>query len=436
MHNIFLIIRREYLTRVRKKSFLIMSIVGPLLIASLWVVPIWLSTREMDQKTIEVLDDSGFFQNKFKETSSLKFRYIQVDLVNAKQKILDSESYGLLYVPRINLDNPQGITFFSGKNPSIEVIRDLEWAMKSVVEDIKLERSSIDRATLENLKADISIDMINMTESGEKTGSAGVATIIGYIAALMIYFFIFVYGIQILRGVIEEKSSRIVEIIVSSVKPFHLMMGKIIGVGAVGLTQYLIWLILTIVITTGISSYYNIGQVNQVRTEMMIAQDETGVHDEQGNEFVADIFNSLESIDFGLLAIAFFVYFIGAYLMYGSLFAAIGSAVDNDSDAQQFQLPVTIPLIFSLIVLTAILREPDGNLAFWLSMIPLFSPVIMMMRIPFGVPYWEIALSISFLIAGFIFTTWLASRIYRIGILMHGAKVNYRILGKWLLLKN
>ncbi|MGD9327929.1 MAG: ABC transporter permease [Cyclobacteriaceae bacterium] len=433
MHNIFLIIQREYLTRVRKKSFLIMSIVGPLLIAGLWVVPIWLSTRETDQKTIEILDDSGYFEEKFTETSSLKFKYIQADLVAAKTEILSSENYGLLYIPRINLDEPEGITFFSGKNPSIEVIQDLEWAMKSVVEDIKLERSSIDQATLDSLRADIDIDMINMTDSGEKAGSAGVATIIGYISALMIYFFIFVYGIQILRGVIEEKSSRIVEVIVSSVKPFHLMMGKILGVGAVGLTQYIIWLVLSIMITAGISSYFNIDRTDS----MQVQTEQSGViEEEQSNEFVAEMLNSLESIDFSLLAVAFLLYFLGAYLLYGSLFAAIGSAVDNDSDAQQFQLPVTIPLIFSLIVLTAILREPDGSLAFWLSMIPLFSPVIMMMRIPFGVPYWEIGLSLTLLIAGFIFTTWLASRIYRIGILMHGAKVNYRILGKWLFMKN
>jgi ABC-2 type transport system permease protein len=409
-----------------------MSIVGPILIASLWVIPIWLSTRETKQQTIEILDDSGIFEGKFTETSSLKFKYIDADLVNAKQEILSSDSYGLLYIPNINLDKPEGITFFSGRNPSIEVIGDLEWALKSVTEDIKLERSSISQATLDSLKADISIDMINMTDSGEKAGSAGVATIIGYMSSLMIYFFIFVYGIQILRGVIEEKSSRIVEVIVSSVKPFHLMMGKILGVGAVGLTQYLIWLILTVILTTGISSFFK----SDDKENTTVQTEQAEVSQGQDNEFVGNMLNSLESIDFGLLAFGFLAYFIGAYLLYGSLFAAIGSAVDNDSDAQQFQLPVTIPLIFSIIVLTAILREPDGSLAFWLSMVPLFSPVIMMMRIPFGVPYWEIALSLSFLIAGFIFTTWLASRIYRIGILMHGAKVNYKILWKWLVMKN
>lgn len=432
MNNIFLIIQREYITRVRKKSFLIMSIVGPILIASLWVIPIWLSTRDTKQQTIEILDDSGIFIDKFSETSSLKFKYIDAELVNAKQEILGGDSYGLLYIPNIDLNNPEGIIFFSGRNPSIEIIQDLEWALKTVAEDIKLERSSINQATLDSLKADISIDMINMTDSGEKIGSAGVATMVGYMSALMIYFFIFVYGIQILRGVIEEKSSRIVEVIVSSVKPFHLMMGKILGVGAVGLTQYLIWLLLTVLLTTGISSFFKFNEQESIATQ----SEQTEVVQSQDNEFVTDMLNSLESIDFGLLAFGFLAYFIGAYLLYGSLFAAIGSAVDNDSDAQQFQLPVTIPLIFSIIVLTAILREPDGSLAFWLSMIPLFSPVIMMMRIPFGVPYWEVALSLSFLIAGFVFTTWLASRIYRIGILMHGAKVNYKVLGKWLVMKN
>jgi ABC-2 type transport system permease protein len=396
------------------------------------VIPIWLSTRDTKQQTIEILDDSGIFIDKFSETSSLKFKYIDAELVNAKQEILGGDSYGLLYIPNIDLNNPEGIIFFSGRNPSIEIIQDLEWALKTVVEDIKLERSSIKQTTLDSLKADISIDMINMTDSGEKIGSAGVATMVGYMSALMIYFFIFVYGIQILRGVIEEKSSRIVEVIVSSVKPFHLMMGKILGVGAVGLTQYLIWLLLTVLLTTGISSFFKFNEQESIATQ----SEQTEVVQSQDNEFVTDMLNSLESIDFGLLAFGFLAYFIGAYLLYGSLFAAIGSAVDNDSDAQQFQLPVTIPLIFSIIVLTAILREPDGSLAFWLSMIPLFSPVIMMMRIPFGVPYWEVALSLTFLIAGFIFTTWLASRIYRIGILMHGAKVNYKILGKWLVMKN
>jgi len=431
MNKILLVIQREYLTRVRKKSFIIMSIIGPILIACLWVIPIWLATRDTEIRTIDVVDESGYFTNNFPENGSLLFNFITIDVAEAKKELTQSKSYGLLYIPKIDIDNPDGITFFSEKNPSIDVIGNLERILRSEVEEIKLIRSSIDKETLESLKVDLSIDTINMTDSGEKTGSAGVATVIGYIAAIMIYFFIFIYGIQILRGVIEEKSSRIIEIIVSSVRPFQLMMGKILGVGAVGLTQFLIWMFLGFGITTIIGSYFNINREEAitVSAEMEAAQDNSG-------QLVAEIFSSIDAINMPLLLFAFLFYFLGAYMLYGSLFAAIGSAVDNDTDAQQFQLPITIPLIFSLIVLSAILREPDGNLAFWLSMIPLSSPIIMMMRIPFGVPYWELILSMSLLILGFIFTTWLASRIYRIGILMHGAKVNYRILGKWLFMKN
>ena len=433
MNKILLIIQREYLTRVRKKSFLIMSIIGPILIASLWAIPIWLATRDTEQKTIEVLDESGLFADKLSQHTSLAFVLIEDDLVSAKDKIASSENYGLLYIPKIDIDDPAGITFFSGSNPSLDVIENLERIIKSEIENQKLERSALDREMIENLKANVSINTINLVDGGEKEGSAVVATIIGYISALMIYFFIFVYGIQILRGVIEEKTSRIIEVIVSSVRPFHLMMGKILGVGAVGLTQFLIWVVLSIAITSAVGSYFNVGETG---SSPAIENMENQVATDDGGEMVAEIFNAISTIDIPLLVFAFLFYFLGAYFLYGSLFAAIGSAVDNDTDAQQFQLPITIPLIFSLIVLSAILRDPHGDLAFWLSMVPLSSPIIMMMRIPFGVPAWQIVLSMGFLVIGFIFTTWIASRIYRIGILMHGSKINYRILGKWLLMKN
>ena len=433
MNKILLIIQREYLTRVRKKSFLIMSIIGPILIASLWAIPIWLATRDTEQKTIEVLDESGLFADKLSQHTSLAFVLIEDDLVSAKDKIASSENYGLLYIPKIDIDDPAGITFFSGSNPSLDVIENLERIIKSEIENQKLERSALDREMIENLKANVSINTINLVDGGEKEGSAVVATIIGYISALMIYFFIFVYGIQILRGVIEEKTSRIIEVIVSSVRPFHLMMGKILGVGAVGLTQFLIWVVLSIAITSAVGSYFNVGETG---SSPAIENMENQVATDDGGEMVAEIFNAISTIDIPLLVFAFLFYFLGAYFLYGSLFAAIGSAVDNDTDAQQFQLPITIPLIFSLIVLSAILRDPHGDLAFWLSMVPLSSPIIMMMRIPFGVPAWQVVLSMGFLVIGFIFTTWIASRIYRIGILMHGSKINYRILGKWLLMKN
>ncbi len=434
MNKILLIIQREYLTRVRKKSFIIMSIVGPLLFGLMFVIPIWLASREGEEKVIEVLDDSGYFQGKFEGTETLSFRYINKGIDDAKEDLKTKDIYGLLYIPAFDLDHPEGITFFGEKNPSIEVQSLLERFLKNEIEDLKLSRSGIDKEQLEKIKTDIDLNVINITEKGEKEGDVAIATAAGYFASLLIYFFIFLYGVQTLRGVIEEKTSRIVEIIISSVKPFQLMMGKIIGIGAVGLTQFLLWVILTFVIYQGALSFYDIDFSKSAQVEM--AQNGQMSSSVANNEAMTEIFNKIDTLNFPLLLGTFLFYFLGAYLFYGSLFAAVGSAVDNDSDAQQFQLPITLPLILSIIMLAAILRDPHGDLAFWASMIPFTSPVIMMMRIPFDPPMWQIILSMALLVLGFIFTTWLAGRIYRIGILMHGTKVNYKILGKWLMMKN
>ncbi len=416
MNKIFLIISREYITRVRKKSFIIMSIIGPLLFGLMFAIPIWLATQEGDEKVIEILDESGYFKDKFTTDGSVSFVYIGSSLDSAKADMKGKESYGLLYIPKLDLDKPENITFFGEKNPSIEIQGMIENMLRTEIEDIKLNQSGIDKEQLEKIKTNIDLDIINMTDVGEKEGDVIAATAAGYIASLLIYMFIFMYGIQTMRSVIEEKTSRIVEVIISSVKPFQLMMGKIIGVGAVGLTQFLIWIVLTLIIyQSGITIYGG---------------------DMQQNNLMSMIVAMIATINFPLLLGAFLFYFIGAYFFYGALFAAVGSAVDSDSDAQQFQLPITLPLILSIILLSAILRDPHGNLAFWASVIPFTSPVVMMMRIPFDPPAWQIALSMVMLVLGFIFTTWLAGRIYRVGILMHGTKVNYRILAKWFMMKN
>lgn len=233
-----------------------------------------------------------------------------------------------------------------------------------------------------------------------------------------------------MRGVIEEKNTRIVEVIVSSVKPFHLMMGKIIGIAAVGLTQFVIWIVLSFSVITVISMVTGVGGTPPETMGGMNAAQNVDP------SFVEEAFKSLSAINFTMVVVAFLFFFLGGYLLYGALFAAVGSASDSDADAQQFMLPVTIPLIFAIIMLSAVLTDPDGSLAFWLSMIPFTSPVIMMMRVPFGVEVWELALSIFILIGGFVFTTWLASRIYRVGILMHGTKVNWKVLAKWFMMSN
>jgi len=432
MNKIGLIIRREYLTRVRKRSFIIMSIVGPLLFALVFVIPIWLASGEGDEKTIEILDESGYFRGKFDGTGAVSFSYLDNTVEEAKSDLSAKNTYGLLYIPRLDLDDPKGITFFAEKNPSIEIQASLERLLKNEIEEIKLNESGIDKEKLDKIKTNINLNVINITYKGEKEGDVTVATITGYASALLIYFFIFLYGVQTLRGVIEEKTSRIVEVIISSVKPFQLMMGKIIGIGAVGLTQLILWAALTLIIQQAVLTFYNIDISRSKQIELA-----GGAQAGESEEVVIpEIFEKLETINFPLLIGMFLFYFLSAYLFYGSLFAAVGSAVDNDSDAQQFQLPITLPLIFSIMLLAAILRDPHGNLAFWTSIIPFTSPVVMMMRIPFDPPVWHLLLSMVCMVAGFIGSTWFAGRIYRIGILMHGAKVNYKILAKWFMMRN
>ena len=305
-----------------------------------------------------------------------------------------------------------------------------------MIEEIKLDRSGLDREVIENLKVSLDISTINLSEGKETESNVGVATVVGYLAAFMTYFFIFYYGTQILRGVIEEKTNRIIEVIVSSVKPFQLMMGKILGIGFVGLTQFVLWAVLTTAVSSGIFYAFGITELdtsNQLNQTMDIQDAEAMA---AANDRSSEMFEAIFSQDYTLIVFAFVFYFLGGFFLYGALFAAVGSAIDHESDAQQFMLPITIPLIVSIIALTAILNEPNGSLAFWLSVIPFTSPVIMMMRIPFEVPLWELILSMISLIVGFIFTTWIAGRIYRVGIFIYGTKVNYKSLAKWFFVRN
>jgi ABC-2 type transport system permease protein len=268
--------------------------------------------------------------------------------------------------------------------------------------------------------------------------------VVGYVGSIMIYMFIFLFGAQVMRGVIEEKTSRIIEVIISSVKPFQLMMGKIIGVALVGLTQFLLWIAFTFIIITAVQTAFP-QQFKKTQTKeasitgkSVALPNETAptapntITADTGNDDMNEIFEAFSSINLPVMIMAFLFYFLFGYLLYAALFAAIGAAVDNETDTQQFMLPITVPLILSLVVAQTVIQNPESPLAFWLSMIPLTSPVIMMVRIPFGVPTWEIALSAGLLILGFLGTTWLAAKIYRTGILMYGKKSNYRELWKWI----
>ncbi len=434
MNRIHIIIQREYLSRVRKKSFIVASILGPLFMAAIIVLPTYFATRGVDKKEVLVVDQSGFFQEVFTSNEELEYEFMDGSEDEAKERMLSEDFYGLLYIPKINLENPSGYKFYSGSNPSLSIISRLERQLDRKVEDMRLGLSGLDKEVINSFKVDTDLQTVNLSSSGdEKSSSSGAATAIGYIAAFLIYMFIFIYGAQCMRGVIEEKNTRIVEVIVSSVKPFHLMMGKIIGIAGVGLTQFIIWIVLSFLVITGVTTAMGIETVQSAQTTEIMNQAQTESVDPS---FVEKAFQSVASIDLPMVLIAFIFFFLGGYLLYGALFAAVGSASDTDADAQQFMLPVTIPLIFAIVMLGAVLNDPSGSLAFWLSMIPFTSPVVMMMRVPFGVETWELILSIVLLISGFIFTTWLASRIYRVGILMHGTKVNWKILAKWFMANN
>lgn len=437
MNKIMLIIKREYLTRVRKKSFIIMSIVGPLLFGLIMIVPIWLATVEGDEKIVEVIDESGLFAGKFQQVGSVKFDYSTSELESAKKEIPEGKKYGVLFIPDLNIDNPDGITFFSQSSPSVSVITAMERTLRSEIEALKLERSGLNQEVLNSLKSKVNIQTITMSSGGEKAGSSEMASVVGYVGAFLIYFFIFFFGSLIMRGVMEEKGNRIVEVIVSSVKPFQLMLGKIIGTAAVGLTQLAIWIVLTLSIYTAVMGIFKVDQVKAASENPLMAQQlKMSPTEMQQAQDISKAFEAFHTLDFRVIIASFVFFFLGGYLLYGALFAAVGAAVENDTDVQQFMLPITVPLIISIVSLAAVITDPHGNLAFWMSMIPFTSPVVMMMRVPFNVPMWQLLLSMALVVGGFIFTTWLAGRIYRVGILMHGAKVNYKTVAKWFMQRN
>ena len=442
MNKINLIIKREFLTRVRKKSFIIMTILGPLLFAAMMIVPAWLSQLEdTKEKLIAVIDDSGMFINNLPETDYIKFKYIENESINSlKTNFEESNYYAVLYISKIVTYVPSAVQLFSDQQPSFGVKSHIERSIEKLIESEKLKAAGIDKDILKSIDTNISVKTIQWDEEGdEKESSTEVAMAVGYIGGFMIYFFIFLFGAQVMRGVIEEKTSRVVEIIISSAKPFQLMMGKIIGIALVGLTQFMLWVILTtaIVSVTKTIMYPDLGVKNSkeivtqnILSSENIAQIQT-TEPQQMSE-IESVFTSIQNVDFGILLAAFIFYFLGGYLLYGSLFAAVGSAVDNETDTQQFMLPITIPLILSMFVMMNAIQNPHGDIAFWFSMIPFTSPIVMMVRIPFDVPGWQLALSMVILILTFIGSTWLASKIYRTGILMYGKKINYKELWKWI----
>ena len=447
MNAFLLVARREFLTRVRKKSFLVMTILGPIFFAALMVVPVLLEESAERTWHILVLDNSYLLANEGQigDVTMDQLDPEKHDLEAALNLSMESDAHdGLLYLPPSETGNPQFIlnnaVLYNKGDLNMSAGRSIERFLQKAATSEKLALLGVDPAVVASAQTEVEIDMLDISES-EGTGAEGqhefttessdlgLKMVIGFASTLMIYMFIFLYATQIMRGVIEEKTSRIVEVIISSIKPMQLMMGKIIGIASVGMLQFFIWILLTSVFMIAAAA------------SGILSPDLAGVDPEMmGAEAIdpstmALAFGTIQALNLPLILACFVFYFIGGYLMYGALFAAVGAAVDSETDTQQFMLPLTMPMILSFILATRIMQEPGSDLSFWLSIIPFTSPVSMMMRLPFGVPIWEMALSMTLLVLGFLFTTWLAGRIYRIGILTFGKKVTYRDLWRWIRMK-
>ena len=443
MKKILLVIEREFLTRVRTQSFIIMTVLTPILFAGLMVVPALIATMEdKNERHIAVVDDTGIFEGKIPETEYLKFSFLKdVDVDDLKETFHESNYYAVLYIGKMVATSPDAVVLYSNKQPSIDITSHTSSALKNEIESQKLLAYDIENLDeiLSSIKTSVRVRTVKWTKDGEaKESSTELAMGMAYILSFLVYMLIFLFGTQVMRGVIEEKSSRIVEVIVSSVKPFQLMMGKILGIAAVSLVQIVLWIVLTFGLVTAASTLLLSSGSDKMSQETV-----TSLMEQQGasqvvpaevadNSFVNELMTALSNVNFVLIIGGFIFFFIGGYLLYAAMFAAVGSAVDNEADTQQLVMPITIPLILAIIVMVSGLRSPDGSISFWFSMIPFTSPIVMITRLPYGVPTWELILSGSLLIITFIAITWLAGKIYRTGILLYGKKHTWAEMWKWI----
>ena len=440
MKKILLIIQREYLTRVRKKSFWIASILVPFLIAGVYGILIYLVVNSNETKTIQIIDESGLFEGKIQSEKDISYSFINKSFETAKKDFFKGDADILVDIPKDILSNPNGVKMVGKKSIGMGTQFDIQGSIEKELRNIKLKNANIDLKVLEDNKVNVNAETFTLQEDGkEQSSSSTGAMILAGIFGMVLYISAFLYGSQVMNGVIEEKSNRIIEVMISSVRPFQLMMGKIIGVGLVGITQFLLWGVLTFTASTATSALMS----NKIEQKVQSMQ-RTGLNKVEIDNFkkeikdknpLAGIAQTVENVSLGKLILCFLLFYIGGYMLYASLFAAVGSAVENASEAQQFLLPVTIPILASFFIGQAIIQDPDSKLAFWASMFPLTSPIDMMVRLPFGVPNWQIALSFTLLVLGFLGTTWLAGKVYRVGILMYGKKPSWKEISKWVFYK-
>ncbi len=444
MNKVGIIIRREYLTRVKKKSFLVMTFLGPILIACLWIVPFFLALNSETQSKVLVVDEtlvetngvkSSLYLNQFKNNNELKFEY-GYDITEAQKKLEEGKYDAVLEIAKTNDMPPiKGFLFYSENEPSLSGQKAIQTQLTDILKDHVLTydygMSEKDLDWFNNPKIGFYSKDVRSGEDSYKE----IKTVLGTISGFLIYMFIFIFGAQVMKSVSEEKTNRIVEVLVSSIKPIQLLMGKILAIALVGLTQFILWVGLTFVLITGLQSFYPQKfappqKENITINERVISVDKVNNFSSQTGE-VNQIVQGLFSIDYILVISMFLFYFMAGYFLYASLFGAVGALMDVDTDAQQFTLPITIPLILAMVCFPIIINDPSGTIAFWLSIIPLTAPMIMMIRIPFGVPVWEIGLSMGIMIIFILGAMWFAAKIYRTGILMYGKNITYKEIWKW-----
>ncbi|MFT4973270.1 MAG: ABC-2 type transport system permease protein [Saprospiraceae bacterium] len=436
MSIISLIIKREFIAKVRNKSFIVMTFLSPLLFVGIALFLGYLSSMKADTKRIAIHDESGLFVEDFvaKNSDKSEYKYIDVSLVDAQflKDSITNESYeGLLLIPKTTnvADLESKVQFISNDSPSISFIENVQGIIANKITNINLEEAKLDTEAIKNAQSKVSISLAKA--SGEQTvkGLNEIKIAIGGGFGYLIMMFIIIYGNMVMRSVIEEKTNRIIEIIISSVKPFQLMIGKIVGTSLAGILQFFIWAVIGLSLMFAASLFFgvNVGPTAKVPPELM----QQAQHEFAGTAqmYIKELWN----LPIASILMGFVVYFIGGYFLYSSFYAAIGAAVDNQTDSQQFLLPIIMPLVLSVYVgFFSVMNDPHGTLAVVFSMIPLTSPIVMLMRIPFGVPLWQIAISVTLLFATFFSVVWFAAKIYRVGILMYGKKPTWKELYKWL----
>jgi len=434
-NKIKLIIAREYISRVKKKSFIIMTLLAPVLMAAIVAIPIIANQLNKEEtKVIAVVDGTQKYKEAFQGDETVKYEYF-TDKNKSKeliQKLADSEYYGVLSINDSSAEHPELVAKEQvGLGIKSKIINDL----KQEEQKQRMLKFNISEEQLEAIKPHIKLNTSVWKEGKKEKSSTEIAMAFGIIMGLIIYMITLIYGSFVMRSVLEEKTSRVVEVLISSVKPFELMMGKVVGVALVALTQFTIWIVLTIgILGVGQQFFPQLKDAKNISTVQTQNMNNEQVQEaiQAANPEIANIFEAINNLPLGEMVFALIFFFIGGYLLYSSLFAAIGAAVDNETDSQQFVLPITLPLILAMVMLQSIIENPHGVVAYWFSIIPFTSPIVMLMRIPFGVPVFDLVLSSVLLVLTFIGTIWLAGKIYRTGILMYGKKVNYKELWKWI----